>query len=68
VISARRLISSPEILRIPVSVIPPGVWNFVKFKRGVVTIVLEHIQKKKYDEILLNLHFLHKTLTKIYFN
>jgi hypothetical protein len=34
------IISSPEILRISVSVIPPGVFNVAKFKRGVVTIVL----------------------------
>jgi hypothetical protein len=34
------VISSPEILRISVSVIPPGVFNVAKFKRGVVAIVL----------------------------
>jgi hypothetical protein len=39
-VNSVRVISGPEILRISVSVIPPGVFNGAKFKRGVITIVL----------------------------
>ena len=34
------VISGPEILRISVSIVPPGVFNVIKFKRGVITVVL----------------------------
>jgi hypothetical protein len=39
-VNSVRVISGPDILRISVFVIPPGVFHVAKFQRGVITIVL----------------------------
>ena len=40
-VNSVRVFSSPKILRISVSVVPPGVGDGNKFEKGVVAIVLE---------------------------
>jgi predicted AAA+ superfamily ATPase len=59
-VNSVRIISGPEILRISISVVPPGIRNFIKFKWGVVTIVLN-----KY-KIVENL-FQFELIKEIYF-
>jgi hypothetical protein len=39
-VNSVRIISRPDILRISVFVVPPGVFNVAKFQRGVITVVL----------------------------
>jgi hypothetical protein len=62
-VNSVRVISGPEILRISVFVVPPGVFNVAKFKRGVITIVLN--VKQNNLKILFQFKFIKK---EIYFN
>jgi hypothetical protein len=62
-VNSVRVISGPEILLISVSIVPPGVFNVAKFKRGVITIVLN--VKQNNLKILFQFKFIKK---EIYFN
>jgi hypothetical protein len=46
-VNSTRVISCPEILRICVSIVPPGISDAVELKRGVETIVLEKLVDEK---------------------
>jgi hypothetical protein len=51
-VNSARVISCPEILRISVSIVPPGISDARELKRGVETIVLEKlVDVKKYLSI-----------------
>jgi hypothetical protein len=58
-VNSVRVISGPEILRISVSVVPPGVFNVVKFKRSVIAIVLNENENhfKNFFSLILKKKF-----------